>query len=153
MWFFLSFKLYNSQFNTSTNIEKAGQSGRRKWGEKYWQGSLFLLSWDQYWSLSQISRCLLKNLCLNYLVRVLSEGKASLTCLKVREQLPCLRGKTVKESKPASSASLYLPPFMTTFLHSSSALRLHSSVSAGGCRTVKVPDASTATSAFFFAPK
>lgn len=104
LWFFLSFKLYNSQFNTSANIGKAGQSGRRKWGEKYWQGSLFLLSWDQYWSLSQISRCLLKNLCLNYLVRVLCEGKASLTCLKVREQ-PWFRKKSVKESKPGAFAS------------------------------------------------
>lgn len=105
LWFFLSIKLYNSQFNTSTNIGKAGQSGRRKWGEKYWQGSLFLLIWDQYWSLSQISRYLLKNLCLNCLVRVLSEGKASLTCLKQREQ-PWLRKKTVKEGEPGTFASL-----------------------------------------------
>lgn len=105
LWFCLSFKLYNSQFNTSANIGKAGQSGRRKWGEKYWQGSLFLLSWDQYWSLSQISRYLLKNLCLNYLVRVLSEGRASLTCLKRGEQ-PWLRKTTVKESEQGTFTPL-----------------------------------------------
>lgn len=148
LWFFLSFKLYNSQFNTSANIGKAGQSGRRKWGEKYWQGSLFLLSWDQYWSLSQISRCLLKNLCLNYLVRVLSEEKASLTCLKVREQL-WLRKKTVKESKPGTFASV--PSTICDRL--SAQLQCSQTSQFSQCRTAKVPDASTALSAFFVCPK
>lgn len=152
LWFFLSIKLYNSQFNNSTNIGKAGQAWRRKGRNISNTGCLS-------WTGTTVRICLrFQGTCLKSLLLRLRE-KPLQHAWKGDEGLSRFGKKTRKQGKQVTLTVercrivtfLSFQPFCMVFLHAPllSVLAI-SSVYSGGNEDVRCSHRFLSFFFFFF---